>query len=309
MTGFSIRQFLFSICFCGALLTVSGQEMIHKQAICFISDTQEPLPSEKLVLKPYRNAEARDSLFTDILRIRPRALFMLGDLESRGSREKSWTPLDSFLGKTEKTATPVYVIPGNHEYMSSLSGGIKGFTSRFGTSGLEGYSIKIDSTAVIMLNTNFRKMGEESADKEVRWYLREIDSLENSSSIANIIVCVHQAPFSNSKIVGSSVDVEEKIVPAFENTVKAKLLISGHSHNLEYFEGKNHKHYLVAGGGGGIAQPLLSGAKAKYADLTDQSAKPLYFYIILENTNGRMKIIARGLDHDFHFFELAIGEI
>ena len=83
----------------------------NTERIYFISDVQAPLPLEKIILKSYRNTEARDSLFADILRQHPKNLFMLGDLTSMGSKEKTWTPLDSLLSSLNKMDTKAYAIP------------------------------------------------------------------------------------------------------------------------------------------------------------------------------------------------------
>ena len=87
------------------------------------------------------------------------------------------------------------------------------------------------------------------------------------------------------------------------------LFISGHSHNLEYFSDSIGKHFLVIGGGGGIAQSLTSMSKRKYHDLLEQDAKPVYFYLVIEKQGSSLKLIARGFKKDFSFFESEIGRI
>jgi hypothetical protein len=72
----------------------SAQINLNDHKIYFISDIQAPMLAEKLVSKYYRNEEARDSLFKDIIRQKPKNLFLLGDLTSLGSDEKAWAPLD-----------------------------------------------------------------------------------------------------------------------------------------------------------------------------------------------------------------------
>jgi hypothetical protein len=272
----------------------------------FISDTQAPLAAEKLVLHAYRNEEARDSLFADIIRSRPATLFMLGDLESRGSNEKSWSPLDSFLESMNRINSRVYALPGNHEYMGISRNGIIYFRSRFGDKELTGYSVTVDSVAVVMINSNFGKMGDKALSEEMLWYSDKMKTLDSDPGIRAIIVCTHQAPYSNSRIVGSSKPVAEKIVPLFEATKKARLFLSGHSHNLEYFEGPDEKHFVVIGGGGGIAQPLEPEDKCIIKDLLRQEEKPINFYIIIERKGASLYVTARGFKKDFHFYDLAL---
>lgn len=93
---------------CGLAQVVRNQQRIY-----FISDVQAPLPVEKIILKAYRNEEARDSLFSDGIFQHPENLFILGDLTSRGSKEKAWAPVDTFLNSLNRINTNVYVVPGN----------------------------------------------------------------------------------------------------------------------------------------------------------------------------------------------------
>jgi hypothetical protein len=287
---------------CGFSQVVRNQGKIY-----FVSDIQAPLPVEKIIFKTYRNEEARDSLFADLIVQRPGNLFLLGDLVSRGSVEKVWSPLDNFLYLLKKTNTTTYAIPGNHEYMGCSSTGIQRFENRFPEQWLYGYFVSIDSIAIFMLNSNFTNLSEDELSKQSIWYKSEMDSLDLDPSVKAIIVCTHHAPFSNSKIVGSSAPVADLIVPIFEKSKKSRLFISGHSHNLEYFSDSIGKHFLVIGGGGGIEQPLVPIGKRKYYDLINQNVKPLYFYLIIERNGNYLKLIARGFNEDFRFFDLDIG--
>ena len=122
---FFILVSLFINISCGFPQVVRDQQRIY-----FISDVQKPMRTEKIISKQYRNEEARDSLFADIIRQHPKNLFMLGDLTSQGSKEKAWVPLDTFLDSLNKINTKVYAIPGNHEYMGE-STGMKLFKNRF----------------------------------------------------------------------------------------------------------------------------------------------------------------------------------
>jgi predicted MPP superfamily phosphohydrolase len=292
------------------LLTFSAgypQVLQNQRRIYFISDVQEPMTVEKIILKSYRNEEARDSLFADILRQRPGILFMLGDLSSKGSNIRAWEPLDGFLKSLSKTHTLVYVIPGNHEYMGEPAD-VPEFLHRFPEQWLHGYLVTVDSIAMVMLNSNFSRLSKEKLYRQLAWYKSVMDSLDSDPKTKAIIVCTHHPPFSNSKVVGSSKPVQDLVVPIFEKSKKSKLFISGHSHNLEYFAGSTGKHYLVIGGGGGITQPLVPPDKSIHHDLLEQDSKPLYFYLVIEN-NGDLKLMAKGFKRDFRFFEEEIGTL
>jgi predicted MPP superfamily phosphohydrolase len=286
-----------------------SQVVPNHDRIYFISDIQEPLPGEKIIFRAYRNEEARDSLFADLIVQHPENLFLLGDLVSRGPAKKAWLPLDNFLNLLKKSNTSTYAIPGNHEYMGRSSDGIKMFTNRFPEKWLYGYFVDIDSIAIVMLNSNFTNLREIELSKQLIWYKSEMESLDADPSVKAIIVCTHHAPYSNSKVVGSSAPVEDLIVPAFKKSKKSRLFISGHSHNLEYFSDSIGKHFLVIGGGGGIEQALISAGKREYFDLIAQDRKPLYFYLIIEKKGNCLNLIARGFKKDFRFFDLDIGTI
>lgn len=288
---------------CGFSQADSNQHRIY-----FISDVQAPMWVEKIIGKPYRNEEARDSLFKDLVIQHPENLFLLGDLSMRGSKKTAWKPLDTLLYSLKKLNTSVYAIPGNHEYMGK-SAGMKMFKQRFKTQWLNGYYITLDSITIVMLNSNFKAIDKKELSKQLAWYKSVMDSLETNQSVKAIIVCTHHAPYSNSKVVGSSKPVQEMILPAFEKSQKSKLFISGHSHNLEYFYNNAGKHFLVIGGGGGIAQPLKNEDKRENHDLINQNEKPLYFYLIIEKNCSTLKLIAKGFKRDFSFFESEIGVI
>jgi Calcineurin-like phosphoesterase. len=286
-----------------------SQDARPRQRIYFVSDAQAPLPVEKIFLKAYRNEEARDSLFADIIHRHPGNLFMLGDMTSRGSDEKAWVPLDTFRNSLRKTNTKIYAIPGNHEYKSSSSVGIQLFKDRFPERWLNGYCINVDSIAIEMLNSNFSDLSKDEISKQLTRYRSEMDSMDRDPATRAIIVCTHQAPYSNSKAVGSDKEVANLIVPVFTKSQKSILFISGHSHNLEYFSDTIGKHFLVIGGGGGLTQPLIPMNEPRCNDLLNQNVKPVYFYLVIEKNGNCLKLFARGFKKDFRFFELEIGTI
>ncbi|MFZ4398413.1 MAG: metallophosphoesterase family protein [Bacteroidales bacterium] len=280
-----------------------------QQKIYFISDVQLPMKLESVFLREYRNEEARDSLFTDMINQEPRSVFILGDLTSRGSDKKAWLSLDVFLKSLEKINAVVYAIPGNHEYMGKSSAGMQMYSQRFLQQSLYGYSVNIDSIAIVMLNSNYNEFSEKELTTELAWYKTEMDLLDSNPAIKAIIVCTHHAPFSNSKIVGSSRFVQTTFLPLFEKSKKSKLFISGHSHNLEYFSDSLGKKYLVIGGGGGISQALIPFNKRIYSDLLPQDSKPMFFYLVVEKNGNNLNLIAKGFKKDFRFFELNIGNL
>lgn len=256
----------------------------------FISDCQLPLSMEKILLKPYKNKEGRDSLFKDVERENQGYVFMLGDIVGKSSDNRKWSDVDTFLSTLHSEGTRVFAIPGNHEYLFNASSGIANYSARFPGLPIDGYCVRNDSMAIVMLNSNFRELSPAENNRQEHWYLAVMDSLDADVTVKFIIVCTHHSPYSNSKVVGASAPVQTSFVQRFDNSAKTKLFISGHSHNLEYFADPNNKHYLVIGGGGGIAQPLNKGVDVKYKDLIKQEEKPLFFYLVLQRNGNAIEI-------------------
>jgi predicted MPP superfamily phosphohydrolase len=287
-----------------AILTISGQGNCQVPSdfhvLYFVSDCQQPLKIEKIRLRHYRNEEARDSLFSDIIRQKPRNLFFLGDLTSSGSNKKSWNPITKLLLSLSSPDISIHAIPGNHEYYLCARRGIQNYERRFPRDSMFGYCVKVDSMAIVMLNSNFNKLNSSEIQKQQNWYLETMNSLDADSGIKMILLCSHHPPYTNSKIVKPSVEVSKFFLPRFNDSPKSKLYISGHSHNLEFFGKADKKYFLVIGGGGGLTQPLYSADKRLFSDLIQQDKKPIYFYLVTERRGDSLHLFVRGLQRDFN---------
>jgi predicted MPP superfamily phosphohydrolase len=281
---------------------LQAQTPPRETCLFFISDCQQPMKIEELFLKPYRNEEARDSLFSDILKKKPSDIFLLGDLTWSGFSDDSWRPIDTFLARLTDIHASVNAIAGNHEYIGNAKKGIAHFKKRFPENPLLGYCVGKDSLAVIMLNSNFNELSMWDIQQQNRWYAKALDSLEADASVKAIIVCTHHAAYTNSARVKPSRPVLRHFVPRFMESSKAKLFISGHSHNLELFKPKPGKYFLVIGGGGGLTQPLLLGEKKRSVDLIEQGKKPLYFYITVRQNGIELLVESHGIRNDFGSF-------
>jgi len=263
------------------------------QPFAFISDSQEPMKIETIALKTERNVEATDKLLTDLSQTKHRAVFFLGDIVATGSNAKSWERIDRFLANIKKAHTPVYATYGNHEYMMNRSAGERNFAQHFPNTPNTGVIVVQDSVAVVLFNSNFSKLSKEIQQAQHQWYERSLDSLNLSENIKFIIVCCHHAPYTNSNVVNPEKTVQELYVPAYVNTPKAALFLSGHSHHLEYFD-IYRKKFLVIGGGGGLWQNLKKENKRDFSDLLDESPKPRYFYLQINRTGNQLQVSARG---------------
>ena len=280
---------LFAI-FCGQLKAQQINDIV------FMSDLQEPMWVESLVLTTEHNKEATAALFNHLSQQDFAALFLLGDMVSTGSNSQ-WKRVDVHFDKIRKKNIPLYATLGNHEYMFRKNKGLKNFTERFGTQAVIGFSKIIDSVAVVLLNSNFNKLSEKELQQQMIWYTHTMDSLNLLREVKIIIVGTHHSPCTNSTIVEPSREVQQRFVPKFLRTEKAQLFLSGHSHNLEYFK-KNEKHFLVIGGGGGLKQPLLAREKQLYDDILYDTSKLRFFYLIVRREKNNLIINSCGFSSD-----------
>ena len=265
----------------------------HRGALAFISDTQAPLLFEELRLRPERNTQATAALFDDIIRERPARVFLLGDLVSLGFYDRSWEAVDGFLDSLRLYRIPADAVPGNHELMLFPGEGERNFLRRFPSDPLTVYARTVDSVAVVMLNSNFGRLGEEGARTQHRRYEQTLDSLDADPTVVAVIVCCHHSPYTNSAITGASSSVQQQFVPRFLAARKTRLFLSGHAHTSEHFR-PGGKDFLVIGGGGGLRHPVDGDAGR---DLT-ADPRPRFHYLLVSREGNRLRATIRALSAD-----------
>ncbi|MCL2097963.1 MAG: metallophosphoesterase [Bacteroidales bacterium] len=293
-----MKKLPFILAFC-----LTAVYNVAAQPFAFISDTQGPMKVETVIMKTERNIEATDKLLADLSRIPHRAVFFLGDMVSTGSSFGAWERIDRFLTTMRERNTPVYAAYGNHEYMLLSSVGEKNFAQRFPNIPNTGYIVVQDSIAVVVFNSNFSKLNKNTQQTQHQWYERSLDSLNKANDIKFIIVACHHAPYTNSNVVNPNKNVQELYVPAYVNTPKAALFLSGHSHHLEYFD-IYQKKFLVIGGGGGLWQDFKKESKHDFTDLIGENQKPRYFYLQITRIGNSLQASVRGFTvEDFGKFE------
>ncbi len=269
--------------------------------LAFISDTQTPLWLEALVLGGHRNEDATDTLLAHIMRTRPASLFMLGDLVSFGAYTGSWNKMEQDIQALRKAQIPVHALLGNHELMIYPRTGERFFRDVFPAHVRTGYSVSVDSVAVLLLNSNIDNLDEIEQQIQQQWYSRTLDSLEHDPGTVCIVVCCHHSPFTNSTVVTASEPVRQRIVPPFIRTAKCLLFLSGHAHAFEHFR-EQGKNFLVIGGGGGSRHLLLTGTEAIWTDRAPEK-KPLFHYVTVVRHGISLRVTVHGLRTDFHGVE------
>jgi hypothetical protein len=251
---------------------------------------------EELKLHTNHNVKATSLLLADMLKRKPLAIYLLGDVVSAGSSNHKWSAMDRFIDSCRKIGIAVHGLLGNHDILWNRTKGEKNFQLRFPDNVNTGYVSIIDSIAIVLLNSNFRKLSAAEIDKQQRWYTAELHSLDGNPSIKTIIVSCHHAPYSNSRIVGSSTQVLHYFVPAYLQTAKCRLFITGHAHAFEHFS-QSGKIFLVIGGGGGLHQPLDTSAK-RIPDIAF-GYKPMFHYLSIQRKGDKLFLTSHFLKPDF----------
>ncbi|MDP4149626.1 MAG: metallophosphoesterase [Bacteroidota bacterium] len=267
--------------------------------IDFVSDTQQPMTIEKIKLRSNHNIKATALLFAEILRTRPSALFMLGDVTAVGSETSKWRKVDRFLDSCRQYGIAVHGQLGNHDVMWTRRMGERNFKKRFPDFVDTGFLTVVDSVAVVLLKSNFKKLSGAEIAREMHWYKAALDSLNTDPAILDIIVCCHHAPYSNSLIVGCSKQVQQYFTPAFLQTAKCRLFMTGHAHSFEHFN-FGEKDFVVIGGGGGLHQPLDTSSKC----IPDLAAayKPMFHYLSIRRSGEALILTSHFEKPDFSGF-------
>ena len=280
---------------------MSMEEETSKREILFLSDTQAPMWVEKLVLRTHNNTKATQTIFGEIVRLKPAVLYWLGDIVSLGYRKNKWRIIDQFLATCTAVGTAVYAIMGNHDVMGRPKKGARNFQQRFPEHSPTGYLKVTDGIAVVMLNSNFSTLSTADLVKQQTWYEQTLTDLDADPAVRVVIVTCHHAPYSNSKLVGSSKLVQQRFVPCYTKSKKAKLFITGHSHAFERYEFEG-KTFLVIGGGGGLRQPLNT-SLSRLPDLATHY-KPMFHYLAVRRESDGLMLTSHCLKKDFSGFDV-----
>jgi predicted phosphodiesterase len=253
-----------------------------QQAFVFLSDTQKPMWFEKIFVKTHRNEEATKILLnTIVMDSAISSVFHFGDVTAMSSFDFYWTTIDSFLNRLKRNNVSVYAAAGNHDYLLTSGSGETHFLKRFPDFKRTGYTIRKGKFALVFLNSNFGELTPLEKTRQQEWYLNELQSLEQDSTIKLVAVGCHHPPFSNSAIVGHSQQVRDMFVPPFLKSGKCRLFLSGHAHTFQHFKDTvTNKHFLVIGGGGGLLHTLKAGNPDELQDQVHWSNEYRMFHFV-----------------------------
>lgn len=299
--GRFVRRIIFGLTL---VLASSAQAQVGDTlSIAFLSDTQDPTWYESLVLKTYHNSRAREMILGEILDRQPFGVVHLGDMVSVGSDSKKWSRMDQFVDSLRAKDIGFHPILGNHEYFYFGKKGKRNFDWRFPDLNTTGRVVRFGAVGVVLLNSNFPRLGEKEQESQTKWYQETMDELDADSSIEFVVVGCHHSPYTNSTIVSPSPEVDTAFVPAYLKARKAVLFVSGHAHAYEHYQ-RTGKDFLVIGGGGGLLQPLLTGTRQRYEDLFAAGGKTrMYHYLWCDIEPGRLRFEVRMIRPDLSAFE------
>lgn len=278
-------------------VTALPADSLRAHEIVFVSDTQAPLWVETLALEEDHNREATARIFQDIGARKPAAVFILGDIVSLGFDEDEWGIMGTLIDGLRAEGIPVNAILGNHDLLVDAAMGEEKFQRYFPFHRRTGYVKIVDSMAVVLLNSNFGVLEDVALESQQQWYEQTMTDLSRDPGIVAIIVTCHYSPFTNSILVGSSRQSQERFVTRFLAEPKARLFLSGHAHVFEHFR-KEGKDLLVIGGGGGLQQPRYTGNAQKHADLSPTHVKPNFHYTYVRRFGQRLEVTVRRLGAD-----------
>lgn len=294
-------KFLLLLC-ASFYLTANGQKTPSGDStlLAFASDTQKPMWVETLFLKSNNNRQATKKIFNEFAALKPKALFLLGDVVNLGYSNKQWKDMGVYIKSLRSEGIAVHAALGNHEVMGQARKGEQKFQTYFPEHVRTGYVKVVDSVAVILLNSNFNKLTVAENEAQLAWYKQALHELDNDAAVLYVISGCHHSPFTNSKIVGCSKDVEQKFVEPFLASAKSRLFLSGHSHNFEHYQVKG-KDFMVIGGGGGLHQPLKTGLGILPDVASDY--KPEFHYLTVKRCAEGLQVKSYALRKDFTAFE------
>ncbi len=274
------------------VLPTHAQQVAAGPEIVLLADTQAPFRVEKVLYGDHRNEVATAKIFADIIQRKPAALLLLGDVVAAGYQESRWLKIDNWLDSLRKQDVQVTGLMGNHDLWISASKGEEAFRKRFPDMVSTGFVKLVDSIAFVMLNSNFRQLSAQQMVYQDSFYRRTLVELDRDVAVKLVIVCCHHAPYSNSQVVGSNKQVQERFVQPFMLSVKAKLFVTGHAHDFEHFR-IGGKDFLTIGGGGGVHHPLNKGAGRirSASDFYD----PEFHYLLLQRNGASLDLVSRRL--------------
>ncbi len=215
-----------------------------------------------------KNDRERRLIIDEVTGRGPAFVVHLGDLTTRGGSKKHWEEFDDMHKEFRKNKISYLPVLGNHDFCGGNQKALQNWFGRFPhLDQRRWYSFSWKKIAFIMVDSNFSTMTKEQIRVQTEWFQNQLQTFDGNRAIDFIIVCSHEPPFTNSRVIRPNKDVESVFANPFLQIQKAGVFFSGHSHSYERFK-VHDKFFVVCGGGGGPRHKLtIDPSKRRYEDL------------------------------------------
>ncbi|NOH00095.1 MAG: hypothetical protein HND52_19205 [Ignavibacteriae bacterium] len=241
------------------------------------------------------NSDFTPVILKKIAEENPAMILHLGDVVFNGASTNHWNEFNEFAAPIFTKQIPIYPVLGNHEYFGDNEEALQNYFYHFPSASNRQWYYKIyKSICFIFLNSNFSEMTRNEIYDQNDWLDLTVSELNGNEKIEHIIFISHAPPFTNSKVVDDEIFVQNYFASVFNDSEKAVLFLSGHSHSYEHFI-KENKHYLVSGGGGGPRHELETDSKRNDYHFDFFSGGPMrnlhYCKLIIHEHNLEIEMI------------------
>ena len=249
-----------------------------------------------------RNDKERKLIIDEITRRQPAFAIHLGDLTTRGSSDKHWQEFDDVHKEFREKMIPYFPILGNHELYGNDKKALQNYFERFPyLNRRRWYSFIWKNAGFMLVDSNFSTLTKDQIEQQTRWYLEELDKLEKNAKIDFIIVCCHEPPFTNSRVVSDNEKVKVDLADPFLRFQKTRLFFSGHSHSYERFQ-MDGKFFVVSGGGGGPRHKVtIDPRRQRHQDLFFGPELSFFHFCEIESRNDDLVFRVLRLEPDRTF--------
>jgi acid phosphatase type 7 len=265
----------------GPTFTVAAISPNQPLKIVAYGDTRFTDVSNKTDTDPH----ARKFLVDQIAREKPDAIFMTGDLPFHGIDPADWQVYREESTPWQAEHLRVYPTLGNHDVRGGWEAGVRNFNATFPElKGYLYYSVQIGNVYLITLDCT---EGYPDHSPQREWLGSQ---LENLPKTVNFVFFLSHMPLYadlQSQVMATvptpaELSLREYILSLAPKVDAKMVVLNGHIHNYERFEG-GKVTYLVSGGGGAIPYRIaFRGPEDQYKD----PSFPNYHYIVL-NIHGK----------------------
>jgi hypothetical protein len=255
-----------------------------------------------------RNDKQRKLIIDEITRRAPAFVIHLGDLTTRGCSEKHWQEFDDMHKEFRKIKIPYFPILGNHEFYGNDKKALQNYFERFPhLDRRRWYSFPWKNVGVLMVDSNFSTLTKEQIEGQSQWFLDELEKFERNAEIDFIIVCCHEPPFTNSRVIRPNKEVKVNFADPFLRFQKTRLFFGGHSHSYERLQ-MDGKFFIVCGGGGGPRHKVsIDPTNRVYQDLFSGPVLRFFHFCQIKDLKEALVFQVLGLNSDQTFTVVEIG--